>query len=117
MAANFASLKAGSPNEIEQVLTAPSDTTAIIATSALEATPPDRNAPSGTSEIRRIFSASRRRAINSSPASRSSMAGSGLNGMSQYSRDAGNAAPQRRVRVWAGGNLRALVLMVLGSGT
>src|SRR3569832_554294 len=109
MAANFASLKAGSPNEIEQVLTAPSDTSAIIATTALESTPPDRSAPSGTSEIRRIFTASRRRAITSSPAALSSLAGCGLNGMSQFSHGAGIAAPQRRVRVRAGGNLRALV--------
>src|SRR3569832_3012888 len=116
MAANCASLKAGSPKEMEQVFTAPSETSAIIATTALESTPPERKAPSNTTENRRIFTASRRRVINSCEASCSSIAGSGLNGMSQYARGAGTGAFQRSVRVCAGGSLCVCVFFVLGSG-
>jgi hypothetical protein len=44
----------GSSKAIEQVLTGSfADSPAIIATTALESTPPERNAPSGTSEIMR----------------------------------------------------------------
>ena len=46
---------------IEQVFTGSEDRPAIIATTALESTPPDRKAPSGTPDIKRMRTASRRR--------------------------------------------------------
>ena len=63
------SLKAGSPKEMEQVFTGSLDNPAIMATTAEESTPPDRKAPSGTSEISRISTASRRRSRSSCSAS------------------------------------------------
>jgi hypothetical protein len=56
-------LKAGSSKAIEQVLTGVVDSPAIIATTALESTPPDRKAPSGTSEIMRRRTDSRSRSV------------------------------------------------------
>ena len=51
----------GSEKPIEQVLTGLAERPAIMATTALESTPPERNAPSGTSEImRRRMDSSRR---------------------------------------------------------
>ena len=69
MRANSDSSKPGSVNAIEQVLTGSADSPAIIATTALESTPPERNAPSGTSEIMRSRTDSRSRATSSSAAS------------------------------------------------
>ena len=77
------SSKALSLKAIEQVLTGWSLSPAIIATMALESTPPDRKAPSGTSATRRMRTASRRRSINSPWASRAVMPWCGLNGTSQ----------------------------------
>ena len=57
-------------NAIEQVLTGSALTPAIIATTALESTPPERNAPSGTSAIIRSRTDSRRRSTSSASASR-----------------------------------------------
>jgi hypothetical protein len=53
-------------NEIEFVRTGPSDASAIIATTAEESTPPDRNAPRGTSLIIRMRVASLSRPSRSS---------------------------------------------------
>ena len=99
------------------MLTGSFDNPAIIATTALESTPPDKNAPSGTSEIMRTFTASRSRAITSASASFSLMGPMGLNIRSQYSFDAGNFLPRCNVSVWPGGSLKACLYMVRGSGT
>ena len=56
---------------MEQVFTGLFDCAAIIATTALESTPPDRKAPSGTSAIMRRRMLSRRRSTNSAWASAS----------------------------------------------
>ena len=72
------SLNAGSPKEIEQVTTGSAESPAIIATTALESTPPERKAPSGTSEIIRSFTDSRSRRTSSSPASCSVIERGGL---------------------------------------
>ena len=52
-AAAGASLNSGSRNPIENVRTGPVLCRGISATTALESSPLDRNAPSGTSEISR----------------------------------------------------------------
>ena len=54
---------------MEQVLTGSSDRPAMVATTALESTPPERKAPSGTSEIMRRRTDSRSRATSSAQAS------------------------------------------------
>ena len=99
------SSKAASPNAIEQVLTGSADRPAIIATTALESTPPDRNAPSGTSATRRMRTASRRRSISSWVTS--PVTGWGSSGKSQNWRGAGTGSPRRSVSVCPGGNLSA----------
>ena len=60
---------AGSSKAIEQVLTGSPDKPAIVATTALESTPPDRKAPSGTSEIMRSRTDSSSFAVNFEQAS------------------------------------------------
>ncbi len=100
------SSKAGSSNEMEQVLTGSADSPAIVATTALESTPPDRNAPSGTSEIMRKRTDSRRRR-------RSLLAGLLLgdwaDGLKRhvpvFSWCAARARPRRRVSVCPGVSL------------
>ena len=94
---------------MEQVLTGPDDRPAIIATTALESTPPDRNAPSGTSEIMRSFTDSFSRATSSSQASASPIDACApllfSKRTSQYSRGAGIGWPRRIASVCAGGSL------------
>jgi hypothetical protein len=55
----------GSLKPIEQVRIFPAPISRIIATTALESMPPERNAPSGTSETRRLRTASRSRSRSS----------------------------------------------------
>jgi len=102
---------------MEQVLTGSADSPAIMATTALESTPPDRKAPSGTSEIMRMRVDSRRRSISSTQASASDSRLSRQNLRSQYSRGAGMGAPRRMHRLWPGSSFRAALKMVRGSGT
>src|SRR3990172_3034894 len=107
----------GSPKDIEQVLTGSFDSPAIIATTALESTPPDKNAPSGTSEMSRTRTASRNRSINSAFASASLIGPVVANGKSQYSRGVGNGRPRSIRKVCAGGSLKTSRKAVRGSGT
>ena len=65
---------AGSSKPIENVFTGRDEASAISATTRLESTPPDRNAPSGTSLTRCERTASRSRASSISSASVSSTA-------------------------------------------
>jgi len=58
---------------MEKVFTRVDDIWLINATTALESMPPDRNAPSGTSDIRRTRTASRSNSMARSPASASLM--------------------------------------------
>ena len=101
---------------MEQVLTGWFESVAIIATTALESTPPDKNAPSGTSAIMRRRIESFSRSINSSDASVSEVTLTGVNGMSQYCRGSARARPRFNVNVNPGGNLFAPRKMVRGSG-
>src|SRR3974390_2441833 len=88
----------------------------IIATTALESTPPERNAPKGTSDIRRSLTDSRRRSISSSHASCSVGAAPVLNGTSQYSIGADAGLPRFRLKVGPGESLYTPLKMVRGSG-
>ena len=99
------------------MLTGSLETRAIVATTALESTPPERNAPSGTSEImrRRIDSSSRR--FSSSQASGSVIGLSSVKRTSQYSTGSGSGWPRLTVSRCAGGSLRVPVKMVRGSAT
>jgi hypothetical protein len=58
---------------MEKVLTGELLTSLIRATTVEESTPPERNAPSGTSDISRTRTASRRISRTRSPASSSEM--------------------------------------------
>ena len=69
--------------EIEQVFTGSGDTRAIVATTALESTPPERNAPSGTSDMSRSLTESSSRRLSSLTASSSEMLLSAVNRTSQ----------------------------------
>ena len=89
----------------------------IIATTALESTPPERNAPKGTSDIRRSLTDSRKRSINSSPASCWVGAGPTLKGTSQYSTGVEAALPRFRLSVCPGESLYTPLKIVRGSGT
>src|SRR5262249_42896490 len=111
------SLNARSPNEIEQVTTGSTEMPAIIATTPLESTPPDKNAPRGTSEIIRNSTDSRRRRISSSPASASVIGPAGLNGTSQYGTGSAWDAPRLTATVQPGASLSTPLNMVRGSGT
>jgi hypothetical protein len=71
-------------NPIVNVLTGLSEACAMNATTALESIPPLRNAPSGTSLIRRTPTALRIRCVNSSMKSCSDRVRSVLNDRSQY---------------------------------
>src|ERR1700704_6092347 len=102
---------------MEQVTTGSADRPDIIATTALESTPPERNAPKGTSDIMRSFTDSRRRSINSSPASCSVGDAPVLNGTSQYSTGAGAGLPRFKHRVHPGESFHTPLKMVRGSGT
>ena len=93
------------------------DCVAIIATTALESTPPDRKAPSGTSAIMRRRTDSFIRSTSSSIAPASSFTATGVNGMSQYCRGNARAWPRLSVSVNPGGSLYARLKMVRGSGT
>ena len=90
---------------------------AIMATTALESTPPERNAPSGTSAMSRNLTDSRRRLMSSSAASRSVIRANGANGTSQYShrRRGRHALPQGERA--PGGSLNTFLNIVRGSGT
>ena len=88
-----------------------------MATTALESTPPDRNAPSGTSEIMRRRTDSRSRRRSSSPASTSSIGLSRVKRTSQYALGAGIGSPRRNTSVCAGGSLNACLKIVRGSAT
>jgi len=90
---------------------------AIAVTTALESTPPDRNAPSGTSEIRRSRTDSSRRCDNSDVASSTPILRSSVNCGFQYSTGSETAAPRRTVSVCPGGSFFAPVKIVRGSGT
>ncbi len=68
---------------MEQVLTGSVLSSAIRATTALESTPPDKKAPNGTSETRRMRTASRRRSTSSACMSCIEVTGTGAKGMSQ----------------------------------
>jgi hypothetical protein len=89
------------------VLTGSSETSAIMATTALESTPPERNAPSGTSEIILNLTDSRRRSTSSALASAELIGLSSVNRTSQNSFGALTAAPRWSNSVCAGGSLAA----------
>ncbi len=100
-----------------QVCTGPSDSPAMVATTALESTPPERKAPSGTSEIMRSRTDSASRWRNSAQASSRPIGLSSVKRTSQYSRGAGSGRPRRMASVCAGGSLCAWRKMVRGSAT
>jgi len=110
-------LKRGSSKAMLQVLTGPSDRPAMACTTALESTPPDRKAPSGTSAIMRRRTLSLRRSVSSAQASASEIGLSSVKRTSQYSRGAGTGWPRRTVSVCAGGSFSAPLKMVRGSAT
>ena len=102
---------------MEQVLTAAFDSPAIMATTALESTPPERKAPSGTSEIIRSLIDSSRRWLSSAQASVSLIGLSRVKLMSQYSRGSLTGWPRFKRRVWAGDSFLACLKMERGSAT
>jgi hypothetical protein len=79
---------------------------AIIATTPLESTPPERKAPSGTSAIIRIRTDSRSRAISSSSISPWRAEPPSTKRKSQYERGSDGASPRRTRRECAGASLR-----------
>ena len=89
----------------------------MTATTALESTPPDRNAPSGTSAISRSLIDSSRRWVSSAWASASLIGLSRVKRTSQYSRGSPTGWPRRNSRVQAGGSFFACLKMARGSAT
>ena len=77
----------------------------MVATTALESTPPERNAPSGTSEIMRSRTDSSRRRFSSSQASSSVIGLASVKRTSQYSTGSGTGWPRLTVSVCAGRQL------------
>jgi hypothetical protein len=99
------------------VLTGSADSCAMVATTALESTPPERKAPRGTSEMSRKRTDSRSRVVSSAHASSRESEFATVKRTSQYSRGAGNGWPRRMHSVCAGGSLRACLKMQRGSAT
>ncbi len=113
--AYFSSLKSCSSNPIENVLTGAELSCAIRATTVDESTPPDRNAPNGTSEIilRRVDSRMMR--VVSSIASCSLILIFGVNFGSQY-RCVSIRPSFQRIQC-PGSSLRIDLNAVCGAGT
>ena len=100
------------------MFTGSADAFAIMATTALESTPPDRNAPSGTSEMSRSRTDSSRRVGELGHAVLGSSARIEREATDPNTRaGSGTGSPRRTVSVWAGGSLRAAAKIVRGSGT